>query len=159
MRRRPLDDMRTLEATSRTGRPRSGFTMVETLIVLVLMGVLLAIAVPRTAQARRQLTIDAAVHQLHNDLSHARVEAVKRNTQVRVAKTSSTTYSVSIASPLTIIKTGRLPEGVQFGLTSPDTVKFAAFGPSPTGAKSYLVMYNGSSKTVRVGASGMVMSQ
>jgi prepilin-type N-terminal cleavage/methylation domain-containing protein len=150
-------EQRRSRATDVTSR--RGFTTVELIVVIVLVGIMVAIALPRTTAARQQLTIDAAVHQLHNDLSLARVEAVKRNTQVRVARVGTTGYTISYGSPVTILSTRALPEGVQFGLTSPDTIKFAAFGPSPTGAKTYLMTYGSKTKTVRVNAAGMVASQ
>ena len=151
---RTLSNQRRRPSTLR----RRGVTLLELVVVLGLVGILLTIALPRTNAARRQLTLDAAAHQLRMDLSHARVEAVKRNTAVRVAKSTSTTYTVSYGSPPTIIATRTLPEGATFGLTTPDTVMFASFGPSPTGPQTYLLTYMSSSKAVRVNASGMVTS-
>ena len=132
---------------------RGGVTLIELVIVVALIGMLLAIALPRALESRRQLTLDSAATQLSGDLARARVEAVRRNTLVHVAKLSSTTYSISFVGERS------LPDGVTFGPTSADTVTFAAFGPSPTGFKIYQVLYSGRSRTIRVNASGMVTAQ
>jgi type IV fimbrial biogenesis protein FimT len=60
----------------------SGFTLIELMIALSIVGILLAIAVPSFREAMMNVRISAQTNDLMTDLSVARSEAVKRSLPV-----------------------------------------------------------------------------
>src|SRR5918993_5829291 len=105
---------------------RRGFTLVEVALVVVIAGILLGIAAPRFTAMRNGYLIDTAAYQLAGDLRRAQVEAIKRNVTVTVAKTSSTTYSMTynLAGAQTMANRTFEP-GVEFDAAAM-TVSFAS---------------------------------
>jgi prepilin-type N-terminal cleavage/methylation domain-containing protein len=130
-----------------------GFTLVEALMVIVVVGLLLGIAVPRFAEARMRMQLDTAAYQLAGDLRRAQVEAIKRNQAVTLEMTSDTTYNIDF------IGNRRLENGIVFAAGSADSVRMASFGPPLTGAQSFTVEHDGQQKTVSVSAAGLVTVQ
>jgi type IV fimbrial biogenesis protein FimT len=128
-------------------RGSRGITLIELMIVVTLIGIIVALAAPRFGTMRLQWQVDAGAQQLVGDLSRARVEAVKRNDMVWLAKTSTTGYRIRFVGDRS------LPAGVAF-TSGPDTVKFAAFGPALTGATSYQLAVGTTTREVRVNAAG-----
>jgi len=72
-----------------SGRNSSGFTLVEMLITLSVIGVLLAIAVPSFRQMMLSHGIRTASFDLFSSLEYARSEAIKRNALVSVKPDST----------------------------------------------------------------------
>ena len=97
---------------------------------------------------RRQLRLDSGAQQLAGGLHRARVEAIKRNTPVFLAKTGASSYEIRFAG------THTLPDGVVFGVSDPDTVWFAAFGPALTGSTVYNLVQGSETKRVELNAAG-----
>jgi prepilin-type N-terminal cleavage/methylation domain-containing protein len=132
---------------------RLGFTLVETLIVLVMAGMLLGIALPRFANMRQRMQLDTAAHQLAGDLRRAQVEAIKRNQSLKLARTGASTYSIDSIGARTF-------EGnVTFGGGTMDSVRMRAFGPPVTGAVTFIVSTAGVQKSVIVSAAGRISVQ
>jgi prepilin-type N-terminal cleavage/methylation domain-containing protein len=128
---------------------RPGVTLIELIIVVTLVGILMAIALPRTAAARTQFTLRQAAVQLQGDLVRARVEAVRRNSPLALTKTGTDAYTIDSIGART------LPSGVTFSSSTASTYVFPAFGPSVSGAQSFNLQLRGYSKVVKVSASGM----
>jgi type II secretory pathway pseudopilin PulG len=126
--------------------------MIEMLLVVVIMGILMAIVAPRFGNMRVKYQVEAAAQQLVRDLNRARTEAVKRNANVYLAKTSTTAYD------LQHVGARSLPNNVVFS-SGPDTVRFAAFGPAITGAATFMLTLSGVAKSVKVNASGFASVQ
>jgi prepilin-type N-terminal cleavage/methylation domain-containing protein len=131
-----------------------GFTMVETIMVIVVVGLLVGIALPRFREQRRRFQLDTAAYQLAGDLRRAQVEAIRRNQPVTLERINDSTYNIDFIGD-------RLFEGsVQFSTAlSADSVRLAAFGPPTTGSKSFVVQRNGAQKTVTVSAAGLITVQ
>jgi prepilin-type N-terminal cleavage/methylation domain-containing protein len=132
---------------------RKGFTLVETVIVIVLAGMLLTFAVPQFSESRRRYQVDTAAHQLAGDLRRAQVEAIRRNTPITLRRFDDSTYTVDF------IGVRMLESGVTFAGWSADSVRMAVFGPPTTGARAFTVMRDGIQKTVTVSAAGLVAVQ
>lgn len=126
--------------------------MIEMLLVVVILGILMAVVAPRFGNMRVKYQVEAAAQQLVRDLNRARTEAVKRNANVYLAKTSTTAYDLQHVGART------LPNNVTFS-SGPDTVRFAAFGPAITGAATFMLTLSGVAKSVRVNASGFASVQ
>ena len=80
----------------RTGRlvsrPRSGFSLIELLIAVTLLGLLLAIAAPRVQQASAQQSVRSARAAVANLYARARVHAVQRRVPVTLQFGDSTAW-------------------------------------------------------------------
>lgn len=132
---------------------RAGFTILELLIVVALVGALMAIVLPRTGDARTRFALQQAAVQLQSDLVRARVEAVRRNSPLSLTKTGAAAYTIDS------IGTRSLPDGVTFSSSTTGAYVFPAFGPSSSGAATYNLQLRGFSKVVKVSASGMARIQ
>jgi prepilin-type N-terminal cleavage/methylation domain-containing protein len=131
-----------------------GFTLVETMMVIVLAGMLMGIALPRFREQRRRYQLDTAVHQLAGDLRRAQVEAIRRNQPVTLERINDSTYNIDFVGDR------RIEDGVRFNIgLSADSVRLAAFGPPTTGARSFVVERDGAQKTVTVSAAGLITVQ
>jgi type IV fimbrial biogenesis protein FimT len=125
-----------------------GVTLVEILIVIVMIGIMTAIALPRFGRMQRQWRVESVAQQLVGDLHRARVEAIKRNDTVFLTTTGASGYTIRFLGDRT------LPEGATFASTDPITVNFAAFGPALTGATTFEVQMGGYTKEIHVNAAG-----
>jgi prepilin-type N-terminal cleavage/methylation domain-containing protein len=140
---------------------RRGFTLVETVIVIVLAGIMAAVALPRFAESRRSYQVDSAAHQLAGDLRRAQVEAIRRNRTIELFVSSASTYrirSVPPPSPIVVYYTRSLDPPVTFGAGA-TSVRLRSFGPPTTGAASFIVQNGPVQKTVNVSAAGLVSVQ
>ena len=84
---------------------RRGFTLIEMLIVITVVGVLLAVLVPRYGTIAAAMNVHSAKQEISSMLSQARATAVQRERTVRVIRTSNviSLYSVNGAT-LTVIR-------------------------------------------------------
>jgi prepilin-type N-terminal cleavage/methylation domain-containing protein len=130
-------------------RQRSGFSLIEMLVVVVVVGILLAIAFPRSAAAYRRLQVENAVEQLARDLTRTQTQAIKQNTSLSLIRTSATTYTVGAL-------TRTLPDGVSFSVASPDSATFAAFGPTITGPAEFVLSSGSWQRSVKLSTAGRV---
>ena len=76
-------------------RKQSGFTTIELLVVIVVLGVLMAIAVPNYLMYLPKARLKRAARDLYSELQLAKMAAVKYNGDCTVNYTSSTTYTIT----------------------------------------------------------------
>ena len=78
-------------------KQQSGFTLVELMIVITIIGILAAIAVPSFSDMIERNRLKEAVESLKSDLMFARTEAIKRsaNINVTIVGTSSWCYGIN----------------------------------------------------------------
>lgn len=69
----------------------SGFTLIELMMALAILGILLGVAGPAFLEAQRNVAISGQANDLHADLALARSEAVKRNQAVMLCASSNQT--------------------------------------------------------------------
>jgi prepilin-type N-terminal cleavage/methylation domain-containing protein len=131
---------------------RRGLTLVELLIVIVIVGILVTISIPRISNIRQGMAVDAAANQLLGDLRRARSEALKRNKSILMWKTAATTYSVDSIGSRT------LPNSAEFSSGS-DSVRFSSFGPPISGGATFAISLNGKTRTVVLTAAGLMTVQ
>jgi type IV fimbrial biogenesis protein FimT len=128
-------------------RVRAGYTLIELLVVIMTASLLMVIALPPMFTTIRGTRLEAARQEFVGDLRLARMEAIRRNVSIAVQKTSATTYTIDSMGTRT------LADGATF-TSGPTTLRFAAFGPVPTGAATYVLQLNGKSGTVRISTAG-----
>ena len=99
--------------------PQRGFTIIEVMISLAVLGVLLALGVPGFVEWLQNQQIRAAAEATLNGLQVARGEAVRRNTPVRFQLVSDLTSTCVLASD---------------SVTAPVSVSWVVSLADPTGA-------------------------
>jgi prepilin-type N-terminal cleavage/methylation domain-containing protein len=103
-------------------RNQPGFTLIEMMLVMLILGVVASFALPPAMRAQQILRLDMAVVQMQSDLARARNEAIHRNAAVALTRTSSTTYTIAGLSTRT------LPNGITFDPNSSGGVTFTTYG-------------------------------
>lgn len=100
-------------------RKNSGFTMIELMVIIAIVGILIAIAVPSFTESMARRRLEGAANELSADLQYTKSQAVSINTAVSMV-TSAHGYTVSSAS--TTFKTIALDSKIT--LSSPLTASF-----------------------------------
>lgn len=88
-----------------------GFSLVELMIGIVIMGILAAIAVPSFQTWTRNSQIRNAAESIANGLQKARAEAVSRNANVTFALGADSSWTVSVVTPASVIEQRLSTEG------------------------------------------------
>ncbi len=79
----------------RGGRRRPGFSLVEMMIAISILGLVAVLTVPEIVGRMPRLRLEKAVSELYSDLRMARMQAISFNTRVQVRVLPSTrTYTI-----------------------------------------------------------------
>lgn len=140
-----------LRRTSHTAA--RGFTITETMLVVTLLGLMLAIGLPRLGNIRQRTTLENAAQQLAGDLRRAQIEAIKRNRSVQLQRTGPASYAIDFLGERS------LADGVEFRTSSASGVRLAPYGPPVGGGATFVVEYSGRRKMVAVSAGGLLTVQ
>ena len=119
-----------------TSRERNGFTLTELIIVVAILGILSLIAVPNIIGELPNYRIKAASRDIASRLLLARMKAISRNCQYRIAFDPAGSYTVMRNDPVT----GWVQEGEAFNL--PAAVRFNRGGADPITFSSDRVVFN-----------------
>ena len=74
---------------------QSGFTLIEMMIIIAILGIFAGIAVPNFLSYMPKHRLNGAARQVMGDLMAARMQAVSQNTTVTVAWVSDRKYKIS----------------------------------------------------------------
>jgi len=78
-------------------RNSHGFTTIELIVVIAIMGVLMAIAIPNFSQWTTNYRLKAAAREIYTNFQKARMEAIKTNSDVVVSfNVGAETYQVFV---------------------------------------------------------------
>jgi len=130
-------------------RRRPGFSMIELVLVMTIIGTVATIAVPPMVGSQNKLRLDAAVQQLTVDLARARSEAMNRNQTVTVTRTEANRYTVPS------VGVRELDTHITFGTGSATTISFTSYGAlTPVATQTLVLRLAGETRTVSVSAAG-----
>lgn len=137
-----------------THRPMSGFSLIELIIVIALLGILATMAIPSFQNMIAQGRLSSNSNDLVIAIQFARGEAIKRNQQVTLSF-SGQDWSVQDANN-NLLRSGSVPDSLS--ITSVN-IAFASTGLKTTTGTNSLCLYSstGSSDKARkidVGISG-----
>ncbi len=141
-------------------KKKSGFTLVEILAVMMVVGILALVSLPIYSRIKPRLNLNAEIRDLASDLRYAQQLSVTEQVNYSVILDQNTNqYSIANASTGQIIKNKSLVSGVEFesisGLTS-DTAEFNVTGASLEAGTIILINTDNSTSTVAIKPSGYV---
>lgn len=144
--------------TSLRPTARRGFTLPEMLMVVVIMGIMAAMAVPRMVRWVQTVSQRSVANQLVADLSRARALAAREGTTVSLRLVNTTTYRVTIDTPAGVqvrqvkqVDLSQTNAATTFVTAVGARVAFDSRGIFRTGSTDQLVIRRGSlNDTIRV---------
>lgn len=144
------------------GKHEAGFSMLEMVIIVLIIGVIAAIAIPNAITAQRSYVLSIAADALAQQLNRCRQEAVRANLPVGIQVTSSTcridtdrnnTFD-SADNNLTTFENGAMITSLT---PTSGVVTFSSRGELPIGVvASFTMTYSGKSRVVTVDPRGAV---
>lgn len=77
-----------------------GFTLIEMMIVIGILGIILSIAVPLFSNMINAVKLKSSIESVKNDLVFAKNEALKqnKNTFIKISKTSATDWCIGVST-------------------------------------------------------------
>jgi len=144
---------------SKTGS--KGFSLIEMLVVISILAIAAAAAIPNLIAWRSGMQLRAAVNELRNDLEFSKTRAVKENATVTVnfvpaAGQYSMTYPDENDTPI-LLKSQTLPAGVR--IDSKDNTSFStSFSSRGTAQSSKIDLANqqGKIKSISISFIGKI---
>jgi Tfp pilus assembly protein FimT len=140
------------------GKLRStvGFTLTEVATVLVLVGIMTAVAAPSFSNAIRDSRARGATAQLAADLANARMLAIRSGRGASVTFSGTSGYSVSEGSGQSTVVRKAADLSTDFGhtveivrITGAQTVTFDSRGMATSGAGKLVVRFSASGGTLQ----------
>ena len=94
-------------------RSSRGFTLIETMVIIVIIGILAGLTIPSFARYLQRQKVIGARNELMADLQYARSLAIARRQTFQI-DFEQTQYDIIIPGPNTVIRSKTAPSGVQF---------------------------------------------
>ena len=135
-----LSCVHTRQNAHRNGRSpgkgaEAGFSLIELMVIVVIVGIFAAIALPSFSSLLNRMSVRSAADEFYGLLQYARAEAVTRATKINVSAASGTTNIIIKMGATTLRQVGA--NGLQSGVSiSPalTSIDFSATGTASTGA-------------------------
>ena len=126
-------------------RRNSGFTMIELMVIIAIVGVLIAVAVPSFTESMAKRSLEGAANELNADMQYTKSQAVSVNGAVSM-ETSAHGHTVSSTSAT--FKTLALDSKIT--LTSPVTVTFEPYRDFANAANAITLSHTQTSAQLQV---------
>ena len=136
-------------------RNNEGVTIIEIMVVIGIIAILAAIAVPGFVGWIPNYKLRSGTEDIQSTLQHARIRAIKQNTSAVVSfNTGNETYAASVGAQT--FRSGKMPTGID--IDSVSGAGFVQFNSEGFAASAVNIVVNngqGNSKTVRVKLTGV----
>lgn len=140
-------------------RSRRGITLIEALIVMVLVGILAAVAIPRVAGTQDPYAAVDEAREIHAAMANARARAISTQRQYRFVLASGAVWKIEEeTTPGTWVATadsGTADAAVTIGGATSGTLVYYPRGRVDA-PKTIAVTVNGHTQSIDVLASGLV---
>jgi type IV fimbrial biogenesis protein FimT len=137
-------------------RRTTGFTLVELLIVMTILGIMMALGIPSFQNFIGSQRAKSVSSDLMTSLLMARSEAIKRNTDVTVTPLTANTWTSgwTVAAGATTIQTAAAIDNLT--LTSPTSTPSVTFKGTgrPSAAAKWQITSSTTSRCVKLDSSG-----
>lgn len=138
-------------------RLQGGFTLIEAMLTLAVLGVLIVMAIPSFGNMMEKRRVMGAAEAIYSDLRWARSESIKRNLRVRVRFTEGTNWSYTVnADPTGVNTLLKTVNGSDFPLTSVRVTfedNYTTFNPVRGTVRNGSVLLSSSHYSARVSLS------
>lgn len=104
-----------------------GFTILELMVVMAIMGIMAALAAPNLSAIRDQMEVADASHRVALTLGEVRAEAIRVKAQSRVTFTS-TGFTWDLFNDGSVDGRVSFPRGVVWSGSTPSTIDFDGLG-------------------------------
>lgn len=144
-----------------TPRPRTAFTLIEMLSIVVIIGIMLAIAAPRLSLTSRAIKVQSAAVDLSARLTMARQSAISRGAESMLHHSANKVWvTVNYNGVQTLLKDTLFLRD-RYGVSvaaSMDTIRYNSRGFAKLGAsQTFRISKDGDARTVCVTAGGQVL--
>ncbi|MDD1966776.1 GspH/FimT family pseudopilin [Pseudomonas putida] len=124
-----------------SGGNSGGFTLIELILVVVIVGIFAAFAMPSLTSMLHRMNVRAASDELYDLLQYARAEAVTRGTSVTIQAPGATSTNWTGNITVNITSSGANlrqvgSSGLQSGIAVTTSVGSVAFSPTGTASAS-----------------------
>lgn len=151
-----MTEIRQIKETAPYRGHRQGFTLMEMMIGIALIGILTVVAVPNIALFSSGYKLRGAAREVATDLQYARLLAVKENRDIRV-DFSTNSYQVVRVSGGTVVKSRSFSSDYSNVTLTNVSITFYSRGNSS--ANTVTVSIPGRTKNVTVAFTGRVKMQ
>lgn len=143
------------------GRP--GFSLIEMLIVIVVMGVVLSFTAPRLKGATTSVNVRGAASELTNRIATARQTAIRRGSDAILHVSDNKAWLMVDTKGVQSVVGDTLFFVMKYGsyvTASVDTIRYNSRGLTNLGTgETYSITRNGVTQTVCVTGAGLVLRQ
>ena len=143
-----MNEAKRFNATGSDRRTR-GYSLAELLIVLAIIGVTVAVAVPLVADNMRSAKVRAAADQLAMDMRAARMIAVSKRATVPLTINADPTNTYAYTDARGVLRLITMPRGVRITSANPTSVSFLPNGSLSSASTAVLEVSLGSSAVER----------